>query len=160
MNGEKSMYQMYNSQEEMNKATLSYTGVLLPNPILKSATVATNTAKVANSTEAVIVGTGSVLRKVDFFQGFTHALNKHLIGDGATSLKVLDAGGTLEKWGNYVTLLSQTGSGTSKLVQGGEVLEIMGQMEKTGGGILNVGVRLFKAIGNDIWRLTTILTRQ
>lgn len=46
MKGDKSMYQYYDSPEAAGNAALSYTGLLLPNPILKSATVVSNTTKV------------------------------------------------------------------------------------------------------------------
>jgi RHS repeat-associated protein len=46
MNGEKSMYQMYESSEEAGNAALTYTGLLMPDPILKSGTIAANTPKV------------------------------------------------------------------------------------------------------------------
>lgn len=57
MNGEKSMYTNYNSPREAGMAALSIgTGVLLPNPILKSATVAVNTtAKVTQTTNQLLL---------------------------------------------------------------------------------------------------------
>jgi hypothetical protein len=50
MKGDKSMYQYYNSQEEMNKATLSYTGLLLPTALIRPLTIAT----AVNNVKAII----------------------------------------------------------------------------------------------------------
>jgi RHS repeat-associated protein len=47
-NGDKSMYQMYDSPQEAGKGALSLgTGVLIPNPIIRSGTIAVNTARAA-----------------------------------------------------------------------------------------------------------------
>jgi hypothetical protein len=45
LKGEKSMYKIYESEKEAGNAALSYVGLLLPNPVLKSSTVASNAGK-------------------------------------------------------------------------------------------------------------------
>ena len=83
-----------------------------------------------------------------------------ITGNGEDSLKVLDPDGTTDKWMSYINLLATTGEGTVKHVNGGELLEIMGKMPKTGGGELDIGVRLFRMNENSKWSLRTALTRQ
>ena len=92
--------------------------------------------------------------------GIGHAMRKHLTGRGPTSLRTLDPGGTLDKWAGHVVKTATSGSGTPRAVQGGEVLEVMAPMAREAGGVLNIGVRMFCGTGEEVWKLTTILTRQ
>ena len=106
------------------------------------------------------LGKSSTVRKVSYSNISGHALKKHFTGNGEDSLKVLDPDGTTDKWMSYINLLATTGEGTVKHVNGGELLEIMGKMPKTGGGELDIGVRLFRMTENSKWSLRTVLTRQ
>ncbi len=54
MNGENSMYKMYDSPEEAGRATLSYSGLLLPNPILRVTTNTVNAVKTVNAGQKII----------------------------------------------------------------------------------------------------------
>lgn len=107
-----------------------------------------------------VIGKGSTLRKVKFFDSLQHAKTKHFFGNGKYSLKVLDPKGNPDKWMQYINKLATTGEGTVRQIPTGELLEIKGIMPKTGGGNLSIGVRLFKPKGSDIWQLNTVLTRQ
>ena len=49
INGESSMYQMYDSPQEAGNGALTYTGGLLPNPIFRNGTIAVNTTQAANA---------------------------------------------------------------------------------------------------------------
>ena len=106
-----------------------------------------------------IVGSGSVLRKVEFFGGLQHAKTKHFFGKGVYSLKTLDPKVNPDKWTHHFIELAQRGNGTVKNIPTGQIMEVKGMMPKAdGSGILNIGVRLFKASGSNTWKLNTILT--
>jgi hypothetical protein len=120
----------------------------------------TNAAPAARGGAIVDTGVGSTLRDVRFVKGLQHAWEKHLTGSGATSLRTLDPGGSIEKWAAHVVKLAGTGEGVPRAVQGGQVLELMAPMTREAGGSLKVGVRLFNPAGATVWELTTILTRQ
>lgn len=75
-------------------------------------------------------------------------------------MKILDPGGNTDKWMSYINELATTGEGVTKTINGGELLEIMGKMPKTGGGELDIGVRLYRANGSSKWSLRAVLTRQ
>ena len=79
---------------------------------------------------------------------------------GPLSLKTLDPGGNIDKWSAHIAKTATSGGGTARTVAAGEILEVIAPMAREGGGTLNIGVRLFRANGDDLWRLTTILTRQ
>jgi len=114
------------------------------------------TAKTSN-----LIGNGSELRKVEFFDGLQHAKNKHIFGIGRYSLKVLDPKGNPNKWTQHIIELAQRGDGLIKNIPTGQIMEIRGTMPKTNeSGMLKIGVRLFKANNSTTWELTTILTRQ
>jgi len=102
----------------------------------------------------------SPLRRVSFGRGIGHAMERHLTGSGASSLKTLDPGGTLSKWVGHVVQTAATGQGAARTIAGGEIMEILAPMAREAGGSLNIGVRLFRATGDEAWNLTTILTRQ
>ncbi len=100
-------------------------------------------ATTSTATNAELVGSGSTLRKVEYIDGLRHAKSNHLFGNNIEfSLKNIDPAGNPDKWAAYINKLAQTGTGTSKKIETGEVLEIMGTMPKTGGGELKIGVRL------------------
>jgi len=108
-----------------------------------------------------LIGNGSILRKVGFFDGLQHAKIKHMLGDSKYSLKILDPSGNPDKWLQYIVELAQRGSSNAKNIPTGQIMEIMGSMPITNGpGNLNIGVRLFKPNGQDVWELSTILTKQ
>ena len=108
----------------------------------------------------VRVGTGSTIRQVRFYPGFKHALENHLTGNGAHSLRTLDPGGTIEKWTHHIVSAAQSGAATSsKNVGTGEVIDVIAPMARTNGGTINVGARLYRAVGSETWTLRTILTK-
>jgi len=74
--------------------------------------------------------------------------------------ETLDPGGTLSKWVGHVVQTAATGQGAARTIAGGEIMEILAPMAREAGGSLNIGVRLFRATGDEAWNLTTILTRQ
>ena len=110
--------------------------------------------------EAAILdtGLGSTIRQVRFSRGLSHAMKNHLTGRGPNSLRSLDPGGALSKWAAHVVKTATTGIGSSRVIAGGEVLEITAPMALETGGTTPVGVRLFRGAGEDTWTLTTILT--
>ncbi len=108
-----------------------------------------------------IVGSGSVLRKVEFFAGLHHGKINHFWGRGKYSLRTLDPRGNPDKWMQHIIRLAQRGKGVVKNIPTGQTMEIMGKMSKSGNSdILNIGVRLFKASASNTWKLATILTKQ
>jgi RHS repeat-associated protein len=54
MKDEKSMYRNYDSPKEVGNAALSYTGALLPNPIIRSGTITINASQAANAAKNTI----------------------------------------------------------------------------------------------------------
>ena len=111
--------------------------------------------------DAVLIGSGFALRKISFFRGLYHGRLKHLFGRGECSLSVLDPHGSVDKWADCIVKLAQNGKGAVNKVPTGEIMEIMGSMQKSGGSdMLHVGVRLFKPHDSNVWKLTTILTEQ
>jgi len=117
-------------------------------------------SSVAPNTGAVLVDAGNAIRKVRFSDGIRHAIKKHVSGNGSISLKTLDPGGNIDKWTAHIAKTATSGGGNVRTVATGEVMEIIAPMAREGGGTLNIGVRLFRATGDDVWQLTTILTRQ
>jgi RHS repeat-associated protein len=116
-------------------------------------------APAARAGAAIVdTGVGSTIRQVSFSRGFSHAMKNHLTGSGPNTLRTLDPGGPLSKWSAHVVKTATTGAGSPRAVAGGEVLEIMAPMALGAGRTTPVGVRLFRAAGEEIWRLTTILT--
>lgn len=109
---------------------------------------------------AVRIGTGSIVRRVRFSGGIRHAMKKHFQGSGKLSLRKLDPGGSIDKWIQHIIKTATSGKGAVRNVPTGQILEIIAPMAKEGGGVLQVGVRLFKKHCDDVWRLNTILTRQ
>jgi hypothetical protein len=58
INGENSRYQIFNSDREAGLASLSYVGLLLPNPIIRSGTIASNVTKAVNQTNTAVLKNG------------------------------------------------------------------------------------------------------
>ena len=89
-----SMYQMYDSPEEAGKAALSLgTGVLLPNPIVRSGTIAVNAAKLANKGKKIVQGirkTISVQKQARHVAG-TAKQGGGFLNSAADAQKILDA---------------------------------------------------------------------
>ena len=92
-----------------------------------------------------------------------HAKYKHFLDVSKKEycLKVLDPEGYLGKWMQKIIEMSLTGKGSVKKLPTGELMEIIEKMPKTDGtGTLNIGVRLFRKNGTDVWILNSILTGQ
>lgn len=93
MKGEKSMYQIYNSPEEAGNAALSYFNLLMPNPIIRTGTMAVNTAKVANQGKKIIKG---ISKSISVQKQARHIMGTAKQGGGflsstADAQKILDA---------------------------------------------------------------------
>lgn len=89
-----SMYQMYDSPKEAGNAALSLgTGVVLPNPILKTGTLAVNAAKLANRGNKIVQGirkTISVQKQARHLAGTAKA-GGGFLNSAVDAQKVLDA---------------------------------------------------------------------
>jgi hypothetical protein len=131
--------------------------------IAKGETLAQTIGQVAKNS-GVLVGNGSELRKVKFFRALQHGKKNHFFGLNVKdheSLRMIDPNGNPEKWLQYVVHLAQNGAGPVKNLPTGQMMEIMGKMAKSNSTeTLDVGIRLFKMHGEDIWKAGTILTNQ
>jgi hypothetical protein len=76
------------------------------------------------------------------------------------SLKTLDPGGNIDKWTAHSAQVASSGAGVIRSIPSGATLEVVAPMMREGGGTLNIGVRLFRATGDDVWRLSTLFTEQ
>jgi RHS repeat-associated protein len=111
LKGDKSMYQIYDSEEAAGNAALSYTGVWLLTPFLKSGTIAANSTKVVPSTKPILLLESQGVRLLRIAEIAENSKLKDLIsrlwrpgakfGDGSTGAMI-----KLEKAEGIVTSAS------------------------------------------------------
>lgn len=121
-------------------------------------------AKEPGKTNFILIGNGSQSRKVEYKKGLIHGIDKHFFNRSGkyekSALKNLDPKGNPDKWVHFIMHLAQNGEGQITTTKIGKQIEILGKMPKTGGGELNIGVRMFKPNDSDTWSLSTIITMQ
>jgi RHS repeat-associated protein len=126
MNGDKSIYQIYESSEEAGNAALSYSGLLMPDPILKSGTIAANTPK---AVKAILPFAKGVLEKFikHAFAGARHAdLGLAVEQMAANGMKLIEQNASLLKAGDNTLVGTINGKSKSfkAFVKDGEIISV------------------------------------